>query len=179
MSNLPAPYAWLANEKAPRILVEALKLYGVKEIPGPQSNSLILGWAQKLGGWVAGWYKNDDIPWCGLFMAEVCRRADLPVVREPLKAASWAGWGEGVRRPMLGDVLVFVRDGGGHVGIYVGEDDAAYHVLGGNQGNAVSITRIMKNRLQAARRTDWRIAQPAGVRIVKLSPLGAVSANEA
>ena len=36
---------------------------------------------------------------------------------------------------MLGDILTFKRNGGGHVGLYVGEDKDCYHVLGGNQGN--------------------------------------------
>jgi cell wall-associated NlpC family hydrolase len=36
---------------------------------------------------------------------------------------------------MLGDVLVFRRGGGGHVALYVGEDEEAFHVLGGNQAD--------------------------------------------
>jgi hypothetical protein len=52
----------------------------------------------------------------------------------------------GVRRQApaaaLGDVLAFVRNGGGHVGLYVDEDASAYHVLGGNQSDRVSITRV-------------------------------------
>jgi cell wall-associated NlpC family hydrolase len=80
---------------------------------------------------------------------------------------------------MLGDVLTFKRDGGGHVGIYVGEDDKHYHVLGGNQGNSVSISRIAKTRLYKARRTTWKIAQPANVRVVKLEAKGVITTNEA
>lgn len=181
---LPAAYQWLGKEGAPQILVQALGLYGVKEIPGPKSNPTILGWAKRLGGWIASWYKDDDIPWCGLFMAEVCRLAGLPVVSEPLKALAWASWGTPQSAPMLGDVLVFQREGGGHVGIYVGEDDAYLHVLGGNQGNAVSITRISKLRLVAIRRTAWKVAQPKNVRpvVLRSDGMGAwptVSKNEA
>ena len=44
------------------------------------------------------------------------------------------------------------RDGWkGHVGFYAGEDADAFHVLGGNQGNAVSIVRIGRDRLLGAR----------------------------
>jgi len=39
----------------------------------------------------------------------------------------------------------------GHVGFYAGEDERAYHVLGGNQSDSVSITRIPKDRLLEAR----------------------------
>ena len=81
-------------------------------------------------------------------------------------------------RASLGDVLVFVRRGGGHVGIYVGDDGTHYHVLGGNQGNAVSIIRIAKARCIAVRRF-YRIAPPANVRPIRLAASGPVSTNEA
>ncbi|RZL82832.1 MAG: hypothetical protein EOP66_04490 [Sphingomonas sp.] len=51
----------------------------------------------------------------------------------------------------MGVTLVFGREGGGHVGFYVGEDDHAYHAIGRNQSNSVCITRIAKSRLIAAR----------------------------
>jgi hypothetical protein len=79
---------------------------------------------------------------------------------------------------MLGDILTFKRNGGGHVGIYVGEDAAYYHVLGGNQNNSVSVSRIAKNRLHQARRTAWKIAQPANVRQVMLAAKGTITTNE-
>jgi hypothetical protein len=80
---------------------------------------------------------------------------------------------------MLGDILTFKRNGGGHVGIYVGEDNTHYHVLGGNQNNQVNVMRIAKNRLNQARRTAWKIAQPASVRVIKLEAKGLISTNEA
>jgi hypothetical protein len=52
-------------------------------------------------------------------------------------------------------------------------------VLGGNQGDAVSICRIAKARLLGARRPVWKPAQPASVRTVKLASGGALSTNEA
>ena len=72
---------------------------------------------------------------------------------------------------MLGHILTFTRNGGGHVGIYVGEDTTCYHVLGGNQSNQVNVMRIEKSRLSQARRTAWKIAQPSNVRVVKLEKL--------
>lgn len=179
MTPLPSKYAWLAKEPAPRLLKEAVALYGTQEVPGPASNPSILQWAKNLGGWIASWYKNDDTPWCGLFMAEVCRRAGLPVVKEPLRAISWANWGSPARVAKLGDVLVFQRPGGGHVGIYVGEDADCYHVLGGNQGNAVTITRIEKPRTVAIRRTIWAVREPDNIRIIPIKATDPVSTNEA
>lgn len=181
---IPDAYRWLSKEPAPKLLLEALKLYGTKEIRGDDNNPVILGWAAEVGGWVAEYYKADSIPWCGLFVGVCAGRAGFPFGQKMLGAKNWIGWGNPVdlpagQHPMLGDVLVFVRDGGGHVGIYVGEDDQAYHVLGGNQSDAVTIARIAKDRLLAARRCPWKVAQPQNVRRVFLKAQGGLSENEA
>ena len=170
-------YAWLKQEKSPKILVEAVKLIGTKEIVGKAHNPTILSRAKALG--LEKVYTNDEIPWCGLFIAYCCHSAGLDVVKNPLWALNWNKYGTQAEIPMLGDVLTFKRNGGGHVGIYVGEDKTHYHVLGGNQNNSVSISRIEKARLQQARRTAWKIAQPANVRVVHLEAKGIVTTNEA
>jgi len=169
-------YSWLEEEKAPRILVQAVSLIGTREIIGKNHNPIILSWAIELG---LKAYTNDEIPWCGLFIAYCAHKAGVEVVDSPLWALNWAKYGTHVNQPMLGDVLTFKRDGGGHVGIYVGEDKTHYHIIGGNQGNEVSIMRIAKVRLHEARRTAWKIAQPANVRVIKLESQGRISNNEA
>lgn len=169
-------YDWLKEEKAPRILVQAVKQLGVKEIVGKEHNPVILGWAKELK--LASVYNSDEIAWCGLFIAYCCKVAGLDIISTPLWALSWSNWGNPVTEPMLGDVLTFKRNGGGHVGIYVGEDETHYHVLGGNQGNAVSVSRIDKKRLFKARRTAWKVAQPANVRKVFLEAKGVITTNE-
>jgi uncharacterized protein (TIGR02594 family) len=176
---LPKQYAWLEKEPAPRMLLEGLKLFGTKETIGKASNPVIVGWAKEVGGPVAHYYLDDAIPWCGLFMAVVAERAGWSLPLTPLWALSWAKWGEACPTAMLGDVLVYGRDGGGHVGMYVGEDKDCYHTLGGNQGDAVSIARIKKSRLVAHRRAPWRVGQPGNVRVIHLAATGAISANEA
>lgn len=163
-------YSFLQEEKSPKILVAAVKMLGTKEVVGKVHNPVILGWAKELG--LSKVYTNDEIPWCGLAVAYAAHKAGLEVVDKPLWALSWAKWGTEAKEPMLGDILTFKRDGGGHVGIYVGEDKDCYHVLGGNQGNAMSVTRIVKTRLYQARRTAWKVAQPANVRKVELSEIG-------
>ena len=172
---LPKSYVWLAAETAPKMLVEARNLYGITEKSGAGNNPAILAWATECG--IKG-YGADSIPWCGLFMAVVAKRAGKPLPLSPLWAKSWARWGDASPRASLGDVLVFERDGGGHVGLYVGEDAECYHVLGGNQGNAVSIKRIIKARCITARRL-YSVAAPANVRPVMLAASGTVSTNEA
>lgn len=180
MRPLPPAYAWLDQASGlSRLLVEARKELGVVETPGAADNPVIIGWAKEVG--LARTYGDDAIPWCGLFAAVVAKRANWTPVKDPLWARNWAKFGRAVEpsEAALGDVLVFVRDGGGHVGFYVGEDAGYFHVLGGNQSDAVTITRIGKSRCIAVRRPVWRSAQPFGVRKVHLAPSGAVSKNEA
>lgn len=180
MTPVPAKYAWLNNVQGlPRIVDEGLKLLGIVEAPGSVNNAVILSWAQEIGGNVADVYKADSIPWCGLFAAVVAKRAGKEPPKNPLWALSWSAFGVPVDLPELGDVLVFKREGGGHVGFYVAEDETAYHVLGGNQGDKVSITRILKARLYAARRPEWRTAEPSGRMRYHVAASGALSTNEA
>lgn len=174
---LPTHYKWLEKEGAPRMIVEALKEHGTIETPGSGNNPKILGWAKEVGADIAKIYKADSIPWCGLFMAVIAKRADKDIVKDPLWALNWGTFGEDADCGMLGDTLVFVRNGGGHVGLYVGEDASAYHVLGGNQSDAVSITRIAKSRLYSIRRPKYNI-RPKNVRSIILAANGKISENE-
>ncbi len=176
MTNLPAQYAWLAKEPGPKMILEALKLFGTVEGPASKDNPTILAWAAEVG--LANTYSHDSIPWCGLFAAIVAKRAGKDVVDSPLWALSWADFGKPAPNPMLGDILTFKRTGGGHVGLYVGEDASAFHVLGGNQSDQVCITRILKSRLYRARRPIYNV-QPANVRKIVLASSGKISTNEA
>jgi uncharacterized protein (TIGR02594 family) len=167
---LPAEPVWMR---------EALRFKGLTEIPGPKSNATIMDWAKALGGWIAGFYQNDDTPWCGLFMAH-CFGVTLPgepLPANPLGALQWNKFGTSLTTPVLGAVLVFERPGGGHVGLYVGEDDDNYIVLGGNQSNTVKLSLVEKKRCVGIRwpRTG---GAPVGSRIRSTLP-EEVSRNEA
>lgn len=132
-------------------MVIAKEYIGTQEIPGSKSNQKIMEWATQLGGWVKSYYTNDDIPWCGLFVAECLRESDIEIlIKNPLSALEWNKFGIKCE-PMFGAIMVFVRSGGGHVGFYVSEDNESYHILGGNQSNAVNITRVGKDRFKGAR----------------------------
>lgn len=170
-------YEFLQKETAPKVLVEAVKMIGTKEVVGSKHNPVIMGWAEELD--LDAVYKSDEVPWCGLAVAYACHRAGLQVIGSPFWALSWAKWGTEVKEPMLGDILTFKRNGGGHVGFYVGEDKECFHVLGGNQGNQMCVSRIAKARLHKARRTAWKVAQPKSVRKIQLSSSGVISTNEA
>jgi len=177
---IPKPYRWLEKEPGPNILKEALRWYGTLELPGDENNPVIIEWAKEVGGWISEWYTQDEIPWCGLLMALCAKRASFPFNQKALSALEWCNWGlPRLGSCKLGDVLVFRRAKGGHVGIYVGEDSQAFHVLGGNQSNMVCITRIAKDRLVAARHCPWRTAPPDNLRTIKLAANGTISENEA
>lgn len=130
-------------------------------------------------GWKITGYSDDDIPWCGLFAAIVAHRAGKLVPEGPLWARNWLKFGSAVAKSTLGDVLVFPRPGGGgHVAFYIGEDKTMLHVIGGNQGNRFSITRIAKARCIGVRQPDYNAA-PASVRPFMLAAAGALSRNDA
>lgn len=113
--------------------------YGTFEVAGPVDNAVLLGWAKET--WLARIYTTDRIPWCGLFMAIVAKRAAKLVMEGPLWARNRAKFGTPTDWAQLGDILVFRRrQGSDHVGRYVGEDYGAFHGLGGNQSDGVTIT---------------------------------------
>ena len=179
---LEQKYKWLLKETGPLMVTKALDLIDTKELSGKENNPVIIKWAKEVNDDIAKVYTADEIPWCGLFMAVVAKRANKQVVKDPLWALNWGNFGKYTPQPMLGDVLVFVRKDAqgrkaGHVGLYVGEDKDCYHVLGGNQSDQVCVTRILKTRLYTARRPNYNI-QPKNVRVIKLSSDGAVSTNE-
>ena len=129
----------------------AIDLINTREIPGSRSNPTIMEWAKNLGGWIKNFYKNDDIPWCGLFVAHCLQDNNIHInIQNPLSARAWGEFGLKTT-PRYGAIMVFSRTGGGHVGFYVSEDDETYHILGGNQSNSVNITRVAKNRFLECR----------------------------
>ncbi|MFM1960895.1 MAG: hypothetical protein RL588_2412 [Pseudomonadota bacterium] len=177
MPPLPPAYHWLARlDPLPRMVAAALDDLGVRETAGAANTPQILQWAAETG--LSATYRADAIPWCGLFMAHVARKARKVPPPAPLWALSWARFGVEGGQPELGDVLVFQRQSGGHVGLYIGEDSRCYHVLGGNQGDRVCIARIARERLYAVRQPPYT-NKPRSAATYLLAATGAVSENEA
>ena len=157
----------------PRWLKIAETYTGLSEIRGPKHNSKIIGWLDKLGAW----WRDDETPWCGVFVAHCVQDVGLPYPKYYMRAKDWADYGSLLRRDRLapGAILVFDRAEGGHVGFYVGEDAGHYFVLGGNQGNAVNVMKLGKTRLLASR---WPKGVPVTGQPVYMKG-GVVSTNEA
>ena len=146
--------------KEPAWLTAARAKLGTREAPGAANNPTIMGWAKRLGAKVLGMvYNADSVPWCGLFVAQCVSEAGLIPPAIAVRAKAWASWGVPINADSLapGAVLVFERPGGGHVGFYVGERADAYRVLGGNQGDAVTLAWIGKDRCVALR---WPASRP-------------------
>jgi len=154
----------------------ALAYLGTKEVPGKGSNARILGMTKSFARWVKGFFTDDDIPWCALFVGACLADAGLPHTGS-LAARSYETYGVPCE-PALGAIMVFARKGGGHVGFYMGERANAYRILGGNQSNTVSYTWIAKDRLTATR---WPTDEPlpASGRIHLSSNGEPLSTNEA
>lgn len=191
LPKLPPEYSWVANiGPLPRHVVQMLGLFGTKEVLGAGNSPVIMGWVQELASAGIGIdlrqvYTADSLAWCGLAMAVAMLRAGRDVVTDPLWALNWGKWGEDGGQPELGDLLTFERfdkNGkfiGGHVALYIGEDREGYfHILGGNQSDSVSFTRIARKRMKACRQPPYK-TKPACVRPYQLAPGGAVSTNEA
>jgi uncharacterized protein (TIGR02594 family) len=177
--KLPNGYEWIGNVgQLPKMLSEAIALHGTVEKAGAANSPVIMAWAKETGLDHDG-YNADSVPWCGLFMAIVAKRAGYAFPKHPLWALNWQGFGKAALQPCLGDVLVFVRPSGGHVGLYVGEDAAAFHVLGGNTHDSVAIARIEKERFRAARSPLFKIGRPASSKPYILAASGKLSRNEA
>ena len=103
----------------------------------------------------------DDVrktAWCAGFVNAVLREAGQETTRS-LKARDFMNWGEAVSDPQEGDLVVLWRESRdswkGHVGFFAGYDDNGdIKVLGGNQGNSVSIKSYSTNRLLGFRRSN-------------------------
>jgi len=161
------------NSSTPRWLRTAESHKGLREISGPKHSHIIMGWLEKLNAW----WRDDETPWCGVFVAHCMREAELPYPPMYMRAKAWLDYGALLRRDRLapGAILIFDRAGGGHVGFYVGEDAGHYFVLGGNQGNEVNVMKLGKTRLLASR---WPKGEPVIGKPV-YTKNGKVSVNEA
>ncbi len=165
---VPVAHSWMG---------EAVRLIGVTEDMSDADNPLIIGWARNLDID----YNDDAIPWCGLFVAHCIgsQLTDEPLPNYPLSARAWRTLGKECS-PQLSAVMVFWRGSPsgalGHVGFYAGEDADAYHILGGNQSNAVTVARMAKSRFLESR---WpRTALPPDGIVRKLHSDGRLSSNE-
>lgn len=119
-------------------------------------------------------------PWCGGAVAWWMQQAGLGVPRHWYRAKAWLDWGSFIPSPVVGAVVVFEREGGGHVGLVVGKDARRrLMVLGGNQGDAVRISPFDHARVAGYRWPDEFIASLPVGGLPVIASTGPLSTNEA
>lgn len=144
---------------APPWLANAEKHVGLAEIPGKDTAPTIRRWLLAL----KAWWQDDETPWCGVYVAEAMREAGMPLPQHWYRAKGWLDWGYKLDAPVFGCVVIFEREGGGHVGFAVGRNaDGRLLVLGGNQGNRVSVAPFDQSRVIGYR---WPLV---GIRFARL-----------
>lgn len=102
--------------------------------------------------------------WCAAYVNASLGQAGIEGTGSNM-ARSFLEWGQPVDQPQKGDIAVFSRGDPngpfGHVGFFDSyNEDGSLKILGGNQGNAVSIATYPKSRLLGFRRAADGSAQP-------------------
>lgn len=126
----------------------------IREMPGGQHHPFIQ-WAHMLCS--LGADQPDETPWCSSFVNAIAWVLNLPRSKSAA-ARSWLNVGQVIRladaKPGL-DVVVLKRGTNpaqGHVGFYAAHDLQVVHLLGGNQGNTVSIASFPVSDVLGVRR---------------------------
>ena len=142
-------------------LTLACRFIGVAEAAGTASNPAVLAMLQLDQKWPV----DDDVPWCSGFANYVAWLLELPRSKS-LAARSWLSIGRavGIHEAEPGfDVVVFKRGDGpqpgaevlqasGHVAFYMARKPGLVQVVGGNQGDAVTVASYPISRVLGIRR---------------------------
>lgn len=133
-------------------IVSARLNLSVREVKGMAHNPVVVGFWKlaRLSG-----IKNDEVPWCAGFVGAMLEMNGIKSARSDSSRA-YLKWGAAIPAPEYGCVVVFRRAGGGHVGFCVGVDQLGrLLILGGNQGDEVSILPFGRERVSGYRRVPW------------------------
>lgn len=135
---------FLSGEDFPWIS-RAKSQLGQKEKPGAAHNPNILLYhaATTLHKDMA---KLDETPWCASFVTWCLESSGMQSTRSAW-SRSYLSYGTKLAKPKYGCVAVLTRDGGGHVGFYLGETETHVILLGGNQDDAVNVSGYDKARV--------------------------------
>lgn len=166
----PIPAADATGE--PEWLKIARRELGTAEISGNGSNPRILEY------WKACDHKpprGDETAWCSAFVNWCMSAASQGGTKQP-NARSWEKYGKELATPQQGCIAVLWRgskDGWqGHVAFYIGPGSKAgtIRLLGGNQGNSVSIAEYQASHVLSYR---WPVTA-ANSRTYRASALGGI-----
>lgn len=138
------------------ILKMASSQLGVKEVAGDVDEKTIVQYSHDIG---LMWINDDETPWCAIFVWWVLMKCGLSY-KADARAVSLAEYGTKTTTPQTGDLVVFVRKGGHHVGFFLGyvDNGSRISVLGGNQGNQVSIAKYSLENILCFRRPSEAVS---------------------
>ncbi len=122
-------------------------LAGVEEIDGPLAHNLRILDYQATTDLAA---TDDETAWCSAFVC-FCLRAAFIKGTGKAAARSYVTWGHELAKPRIGAITVLWRGTRfgwqGHVGFLLGFHKDSLIMLGGNQGNQVSVQAFPMERL--------------------------------
>jgi uncharacterized protein (TIGR02594 family) len=127
---------------------------GLTEEPGDKRNNAAIMWMLTID---SAWPTTDEVPWCSAFVNTIAKMLRLPRSKS-LAARSWLSVGEPIPLEFCErgfDVVILSRGTNpeqGHVGFYVRHNSTHVWLLGGNQGNAVTIAPFERSRVVECRR---------------------------
>lgn len=165
----------MSEQKPLAWIMEARKHIGLAEVAGKAHQPVIVRWLAEL----KAWWRDDETPWCGVFVAHCCRVAGRDLPKHWYRAKDWLNVGRRLDAPAYGCIVVFERKGGGHVGFVVGQDARGnLLVLGGNQGNRVSVAAFPRSRVAGYVWPDKGYLKLAPARERFVLPLGKAGVSQ-
>jgi uncharacterized protein (TIGR02594 family) len=134
----------------PTWLAAAWRELGQTEVAGPGENPRIVRLYAEAGH---PQVRHDEVAWCAAFVGACLEHGGIRCSRS-LMARSYARWGTPLSAARFGAIAVLSRTSDpalGHVGFVVGETADKIYLLGGNQGDAVSVAAFDRARVVAMR----------------------------
>lgn len=142
----------MSSDPNPSWLQRARREIGVKEVPGPRSNQVVVNYFRDAVA--AG--MADSVPWCMAFVNAMLERSGYRGTRS-LAARSALQWGERLAKPIPGAIGVWPRGKAwqGHIGFVDTIERGHVWLISGNQHDAVT-----RARYPIATALGWRWPLP-------------------
>lgn len=135
------------------VLFEMLSHYGMQEVSGTQSNPEIIAFFKELGYNI----NDDETSWCAASLNYYLKKCGYEHTGK-LDAKSFLKLPVVVLQPSLGDIVVLWREDPsswkGHVGLFINWNTKYVWLLGGNQGNSLSVAAYPRERVLGCRRAN-------------------------
>lgn len=130
----------------PQWLAAAWAEFGAREKSGTGNSAAVLGYFRESGH---ASVTSDGVAWCAAFAGAMLKRAGREASGS-LLARSYLDWGQQLSAPRLGALAILARgadSGAGHVGFVVGLAGERLFLIGGNQGDGVTVEAFDVSRV--------------------------------